>query len=82
MKLNLPSQFAQWAYQLRSNLMHRGKSASREGDLVRNALADLHDVLRVYLRSKVPALGDTWRDVEPDGEPYEWRVKKQMVEQR
>ncbi|OBF99018.1 hypothetical protein A5772_13690 [Mycolicibacter sinensis] len=76
--LNTPDQFADWAYQIRSNLMHRGKSAGNEAELVRTALIDLHDVLRTYLLTKVPGFGETWTETDAEGEPYSWRIKPEF----
>lgn len=74
-KLNESRQFAQWAYQIRSNLMHRGKSAWHEAELVRTALIDLHDILRVYLLGKVPQIRDAWQRSWPEGSATDWQVK-------
>ncbi|MEW2479664.1 gamma-glutamylcyclotransferase [Mycobacterium sp. NPDC049093] len=76
--LNRPDQFAKWAYQIRSNLMHRGKSAWSEANLVRTALIDLHDVLRVYLLTKVPKFRKAWTESEPKSQPYCWRIKAEF----
>jgi hypothetical protein len=76
--LTRPDQFAKWAYQIRSNLMHRGKSAWKEADLVRTALIDLHDVLRIYLQTKVPEFRKAWAGSEPDSEPYCWLIKAEF----
>lgn len=43
-KLNQFRQFAQWAYEIRNNLMHRGKSAWKDAELLLTAVIDLHDV--------------------------------------
>jgi len=53
-------------YQIRSNLSHRGKSAFRDGQLVFNALVQLHDAMRILLVQQVPALADEWHP-EPEG---------------
>ncbi len=74
-KLNESRHFAQWAYQIRSNLMHRGKSAWHEAELVRTALIDLHDVLRVYLLGKVPQVRNAWERSWPEGSATDWQVK-------
>jgi hypothetical protein len=74
-KLEAPGDFANWAYQVRSNLMHRGKSAWSEAELVRTTLIDLHDVLRVYLSAKVPEFLNAWAESEPEGEPDRWQIK-------
>jgi hypothetical protein len=54
-------------YRVRSNLSHRGKSAVRDGQLVFNALVQLHDAMRVLLAQQAPALADEWRRNEPEG---------------
>lgn len=41
-------------YAVRSNLSHRGKSAFRDGQLLRRSLIDLHDVVTVMLRNELP----------------------------
>jgi len=76
--LTKPGQFADWAYQIRCNLGHRGKSAWDEAELVRTALIDLHDVLRVYLLKKVPAFRKTWTEGEPSYQAYCWRIKAEF----
>ena len=73
--LNEPRQFAQWAYQIRSNMVHRGKSSWREAELVRTALIDLHDVLRVYLLKKLPAIRDAWEKCSAADSATDWRIK-------
>lgn len=50
---------AQFWYAIRSNLSHRGKSAFQDGQLLRRALIDLHDVAKVMLRSELPH-GGVW----------------------
>jgi hypothetical protein len=50
---------AQFWYAIRSNLSHRGKSAFQDGQLLRSALIDLHDVVKVMLRSELPH-GGVW----------------------
>lgn len=70
-----PKQFSEWAYQIRCNLMHRGKSAFSEAELVRLALLDLHDTLRLYLLARVPTLHRVWAAVEPDFAEHGWRLK-------
>jgi gamma-glutamylcyclotransferase (GGCT)/AIG2-like uncharacterized protein YtfP len=77
-KLNKPEHFAAWAYQIRSNLMHRGKSAWNEADLVRTALIDLHDVLRIYLLAKIADFHNKWAETEPQGVPYSWRIRSEF----
>ena len=74
--LNDPKQFASWVYQVRSNVAHQGKSASTEGELVRTALLDLHDVLRSYLLAKLPAIRGAWEAADPVGASVGWQVKK------
>jgi hypothetical protein len=67
--------FADRAYLIRSNVMHRGKSAYAEAELVRTALLDLHDTLRIYLSRRAPALRDVWNRVDPGGVERDWRIK-------
>lgn len=61
------SRAGDYFYQVRSNLSHRGKSAFRDGQLVFNALVQLHDAMRILLEQQVPALADKWRRPEPEG---------------
>jgi hypothetical protein len=69
------SGFATRAYTIRSNLMHRGKSAYREAEIVRSTLLDLHDTLRFYLLGRVPGLRSTWEQAESGGAERAWRLK-------
>lgn len=68
--------FVRRAYQVRSNLMHRGKSAYAEAELVRLSLLDLHDALRLYLLLRLPQLANMWAAVEPEGTNRGWRLKQ------
>jgi hypothetical protein len=61
--------------QVRSNLSHRGKSAFRDGQLVFNALVQLHDAMRILLAQQVPAIADKWRRPEPEG----WLLRPRLV---
>lgn len=74
-RLNQSKQFAEWAYQIRSNLMHRGKSAGEEAELVRTALIDLHNVLRAYLLIVVPGIRDAWEQSSPEYSSSDWLVE-------
>ncbi len=76
--MNREEQFAQAAYAVRSNLMHRGKSAFHEASLVRGMLLDLHDVLRLYLLRQVPDLDRVWSAIEPDLARHRWRLKHRL----
>jgi len=67
--------FAERAYRIRSNVMHRGKSAYHEAELVRGALLDLHDTLRIYLTGRAPALRETWSQLDGAGAQRDWRIK-------
>jgi hypothetical protein len=51
-------------YRLRSNLLHRGKAAFADAERVRVGLVDLHDVMRLYLIDRRPALADEWTSIE------------------
>jgi hypothetical protein len=51
-------------YWVRSNLLHRGKAAFRDAELVRVCLIELHDALRQYLLDRCPALADEWIAIE------------------
>lgn len=74
-QLDGPEDFAEWAYQIRSNLVHQGKSASQEAELVRVALLQLHDTLRVYLLARMPNFADVWTQTDPQGIETNWRIK-------
>jgi hypothetical protein len=54
-------------YQVRSNLSHRGKGAARDADIVREALIDVHDVLRLLLRRELPGIERAWIEADPEG---------------
>lgn len=68
--------FLEAAYQVRSNIVHRGKGGFGEAELVRGYCLDLHDALRVYLLDRLPSLAATWTQVEGDRSSTQWRVKK------
>lgn len=68
--------FAERAYRIRSNVMHRGKSAYQEAELVRTALLDLHDTLRLYLLARAPDLERSWSRLDPGGAEHHWRLKE------
>ncbi|MCA0253336.1 MAG: gamma-glutamylcyclotransferase [Actinobacteria bacterium] len=70
------SDFATWAYQVRSNIAHQGKSAWQEAELVRTTLIDLHDVLRIYLLEKMPGFEQSWSEADPTAMDYHWRIKQ------
>lgn len=73
-RLNRSEHFAEWAYQIRSNLMHRGKSAGEEAELVRTALIDLHNILRAYLLLVVPGMRDAWEQSAPELASSNWQL--------
>lgn len=66
-------------YGVRSNLSHRGKGANRDADIVREALVDLHDVLRLMLKQDVPGIERQWRDADPDGEDHDWLLRNRFA---
>lgn len=68
--------FATRVYRIRSNIMHRGKSAYQEAELVRTALLDLHDTLRLFLLSRAPELREVWSRLDSVGARRDWRVKE------
>ena len=51
-------------YQIRSNLVHRGKAAHRDFDVVADAVYGLHDALRHLLASQLPALVERWELID------------------
>jgi hypothetical protein len=58
---------------VRSNLLHRGKSAFRDAELVRVSLVELHDALRSYLLERFPEFGHVWRETDdPAAAPRWW----------
>jgi hypothetical protein len=69
--------FIERTYLIRSNLMHRGKSAYREAELVRTALLDLHDTLHIYLTKRSPQLSDAWSRTAADEPERLGRIKPQ-----
>jgi hypothetical protein len=75
-ELNRPPHFGQWAYQIRNNLMRRGKSERLEAEMLRTALIDLHDVLRAYLLIKVPEIRNAWQQSAPEHSSSDWQVKR------
>lgn len=54
-------------YQVRSNLSHRGKGAAHDAHIVREAVIDVHDVLRILLRRELPGIERAWTEADPDG---------------
>lgn len=65
--------FVRAAYQVRSNLAHRGKGAFAEAELVRLYLLALHNVLRQYLLERVPGLAGAWTAAEGASDTR-WRI--------
>lgn len=55
-------------YAVRSNLSHRGKSAFRDGRLLRRSLIDLHDVVKVMLSAELPQAPGEWPESELTGD--------------
>jgi hypothetical protein len=72
------SRAGDYFYRVRSNLSHRGKSAFRDGQLVLNALVQLHDAMRILLAQQVPTLADKWRRPEPEG-PEGWLLRPRIA---
>ena len=60
---------------LRNNVGHHGRGAAYDGTLVRRALIELHDTLRIHLADRLPALTDRWRQDEPDGAAPRWLLR-------
>ena len=58
---------AQYWYAVRSNLSHRGKSAFRDGQLLRRSLIDLHDVVKIVLDAQRPEVAAQWDYAPHDG---------------
>jgi hypothetical protein len=68
-------------YQVRSNLSHRGKSTRRDLDIVREALVDVHDVLRLLLLHSVPEIETAWAEANPEGKARQWRIRPTLRSQ-
>jgi gamma-glutamylcyclotransferase (GGCT)/AIG2-like uncharacterized protein YtfP len=66
-------------YQVRSNMSHRGKGANRDAEIVREALVDIHDVLRLMLRRDVPDIEYQWAEADPDGARYDWLLRGRLM---
>lgn len=66
-------------YQVRSNMSHRGKGGNRDAEIVREALVDLHDVLRLMIRHDVPAIEYQWSEADPDGSDYGWLLRERFA---
>ena len=60
---------------LRTNVGHHGRSPAYDGTLVRRALVELHDTLRVHLADRLPALTARWQRDEPDGAAHGWLLR-------
>ncbi len=67
-------------YQVRSNLSHRGKGAARDADIVREALIDVHDVLRLLLRHELPGIERAWTEADADGARDGWLLRPSSSE--
>lgn len=68
------SDFVRAAYQVRSNIAHRGKGANSEATLVQQYFVALHNTLRVYLLSKLPELAAAWTELEGDQTEGRWCI--------
>ncbi|MDQ3640929.1 MAG: hypothetical protein M3450_05535 [Actinomycetota bacterium] len=54
---------------------HPGRTAFADGVLLRRSLIDLHDTFRLALLDRLPAVADTWRQVDPPGEAQRWLLR-------
>lgn len=59
----------------RHTVAHPGRTAFADGVLLRRALIDLHDAFRLTLLGRLPAVADTWRQLDPDGEATRWLLR-------
>ena len=53
---------AEYFYQVRSNLSHRGKSAFQDAQLVHKAVTELRRAMRILLDRQLPAVDGVNRD--------------------
>jgi hypothetical protein len=60
---------------VRHLVAHPGRSAFADGVLLRRALVDLHDTFRLVLLDRLPALTQTWREVDAAGEADRWLLR-------
>jgi hypothetical protein len=60
---------------VRHLVAHPGRSAFADGVLLRRALVDLHDTFRLVLLDRLPALAQTWREVDAAGEAHRWLLR-------
>ena len=54
---------------------HPGRTAFAEGVFMRRSLIDLHDTFRLTLLGRLPALAETWRQADPEGEATQWLLR-------
>ncbi|MEA2685793.1 MAG: hypothetical protein QOE93_988 [Actinomycetota bacterium] len=60
---------------VRATLGHPGRTASADGAILRRALVELHDTLRLLLLTRLPGVADTWRELDPDGSVHQWLLR-------
>jgi hypothetical protein len=60
---------------VRHLVAHPGRSALADGARLRRALVDLHDTFRLVLLDRLPALTETWREVDTAGEADRWLLR-------
>ncbi len=60
---------------VRATLGHPGRTAFVDGTLLRRALVELHDTLRLLLLTRLPGVAETWRDLDPDGAVHQWLLR-------
>ena len=54
---------------------HPGRTAFADGVFLRRSLIDLHDTFRLCLLDRIPALTETWQQVDPHGEDDRWLLR-------
>jgi hypothetical protein len=69
-------------YAVRSTIVHRGKAAFRDAELVALAIIGLHDVLRRLLLNLLPAIAETWARSEPAGAGHSWTLAPLLQSER
>lgn len=62
-------------HSLRDHLGHPGRSAALDGTLVRRALVELHDTVRLHLADRLPGVTAQWERIEPEAAPQRWLLR-------
>jgi len=59
----------------RGIIAHPGRTAFADAVLLRRALVDLHDTVRLVLLTRIPGLTAAWRLADPAGEAHRWLLR-------